>query len=183
MMQLLFLAARAVGFSPCLSKSRARATYLHNTDTLELLWMVGGNVNSTWKTVQQYGGSSNIKKRTCIGSQSLASDYIPKGSRISIFFKHLFIWLPWALVVDHKIFFTSCRPFHPGRGLWSMPALSLRYLGLVALLHVISYIPNQGLNKDWVPFVARQVLNMEFLWPPGMSCKKISILKELPAFV
>ena len=92
MMQLLFLAARAVGFSPCLSKSRACATYLHNTDTPELLWMVGGNVNSTWKTVQQYGGSSNIKKRTCIGSQSLTSDYIPKGSRISIFFK-IFIYL------------------------------------------------------------------------------------------
>ena len=116
MIHLLFLAASAVGFSPCLSKSRACATYLHNTDTPELLWMVGGNVNSTWKTVQQYGGSSNIKKRTCIGSQSLTSDYIPKGSRISIFFKHLFIWLPWALVVEHKIFSASHRPFHPGRG-------------------------------------------------------------------
>ena len=111
MMQLLFLAARAVGFSPCLSKSRACATYLHNTDTPELLWMVGGNVNSTWKTVQQYGGSSNIKKRTCIGSQSLTSDYIPKGSRISIFLKCLFILLPWALLRITRSFLHHAGPF------------------------------------------------------------------------
>ena len=113
-----------------------------------------------------------ILKRTCIGSQSLTSDYIPKEAESVYFKKYLFIWLQWALVVDHEILFASRRTFHPGRGLWSMPALSLRYLGLVALLHVGSYIPNQGLNKDWVPFVARQFLNLEFLCPPGMSCEK-----------
>ena len=54
MMQLLFLAARAVGFSPCIPKSCACTTYLHNTDTQGLLWMVGENVNSPWKTVRSF---------------------------------------------------------------------------------------------------------------------------------
>ena len=91
------------------------------------------------------------------------------------FFKMFIYFTPMGLIADHEIFFASRRmpgPFILAGGLWSMPALSLWYLGLVALLHVGSYIPNQGLNKDWVPFVARQVLNLEFLWPPGMSCEK-----------
>ena len=92
---------------------------------------------------------------------------------MSIFFKILIYLTPMGLSCGSRDLFCikqdlSLWPW----GLWRMPALPLWYLGLLAVLHVGSYIPNQGLNKHGVPFVARQILNLEFLWPPGMSYEK-----------
>ena len=65
---------------------------------------------------KQYGGSSDIKKRTCIGSQSLTSDYIPKGSRISIFFKLCIYLTPVGLSCGSRDLFCITQDLSSWQG-------------------------------------------------------------------
>lgn len=126
-----------------------------------------------WWECKQYGGSSNIKKRTCKDFRASLLIIYPKEAEWVYFIKILIYLTPMGLSCGSRDLFCIKQDLSPWPwGLWRMPALPLRYLGLVALLRVGSYIPNQGFNKDWVPFVTRQILNLEFLWPPGMSCEK-----------
>ena len=66
---------------------------------------------------------------------------------MGIFFKILIYLTPMGLSYGSRDLFCIKQDLIVAWGLWRMLALPLRYLGLLAVLHVESYIPNQGLNK------------------------------------
>ena len=110
----------------------------------------------------------------------------PKEAESVYFKEYLFIWLQWVLVVDHGIFIASHRTFHRGMGaleyaasVFAVPGFSCSVSCGILSPHAISEAPEAkaevcpAFMKDWtrVLFVARQILNLEFLWPPECPVK------------
>ena len=74
----------------------------------------------------------------CIFKGSWAPDSWIKAS-VPFFLKKILIWLHWVLVAAHTIFVVA-------HGLSSCGAWALEPTGSIALQHVESQFPNQGLT-------------------------------------
>lgn len=190
MMQLLFLAASAVGSLHVLPNH----VHVPHTCTIQIHRnSVNGwwECNSTWKTVLSF---SNTTNRTCIGPHSLTSDYyIQRKQNQYIFKEYLFIYLTLVGLScgswDLHCVTQDVLSWHGVSGVcslclccaWAYSSISCGILYPHVISEAaISEAPEAkagvcpAFMKDWTrsSLCCKADSKLEFLRPPGMSCEK-----------